>query len=85
MAAAVVPAPVALLATGVEGPTLPLVGEADTEALCGTLALDAQAGKRLHPEDRGTRPEAGKATFAQRFTPRVAGVKACYPNALHVC
>ena len=30
-------------------------------------------------------PEAGKATFAQQFTTRVAWVKARYPNALQVC
>src|SRR5690349_16239412 len=30
-------------------------------------------------------PEAGKATFAQRVTTRVAWVKDRYPDALHVC
>ncbi len=30
-------------------------------------------------------PEAGKATFAQRFTTRIDPVKARYPRALHVC
>jgi hypothetical protein len=83
--AAAAPAPVALLATGVDGTTLPLVGEAYKEAMCGTIALYDKAGERLHTEYLGTMPEAGKATFAQRFTTRVDQVKARYPHALHVC
>jgi len=82
------PAPtaaVALIATGVDGTTLPVVGEAYKEAMCGTIALYDKAGERLHTEYLGTMPEAGKATFAQQFTTRVAWVKARYPDALHVC
>jgi hypothetical protein len=78
-------APVARIATGVDGTTMPVVGEADKEARCGTLALYDQAGQRVHTEDLGTLPEAGKATFAQRFTTRGARLKARYPDALHVC
>jgi hypothetical protein len=85
LATAAAPAPVALIATGVEGTTMPLVGEAYKGAMCGTLALYTKAGERLHTEDLGTMPEAGKATFAQRFTTRGAAVKARYPAALHVC
>jgi hypothetical protein len=83
--AATAPAAVAVVATGVDGTTLPVVGEAYKEAMCGTIALYDQAGERLHTEYLGTMPEAGKATFAQRFTTRVARVKTRYPNALHVC
>jgi len=84
LAAAAAPAPVALSATGVDGTTMAVVSEADKEARCGTRALDNQAGERLHPEYLGTRPAAGKVTFAQRFTACVARVTARYPNALHV-
>ena len=77
--------PVAVIATGVDGTTTPVVGEAYKEAMCGTLALYDQAGQRVHTEYLGAMPEAGKATFAQRFTTRVARLKARYPNALHVC
>jgi hypothetical protein len=83
--AAAAPASVAVIATGVDGTTLPVVGEAYKEAMCGTIALYDQAGERLHTEYLGTMPEAGKATFAQRFTTRVDQVKARYPSALHVC
>jgi hypothetical protein len=83
--AAAAPASVAIIATGVDGTTLPVVGEAYKEAMCGTIALYDKAGERLHTEYLGTMPEAGKATFAQRFTTRVAWVKARYPDALHVC
>jgi len=79
------PAPVAILATGVDGTTVPVVGEAYKEAMCGTIALYDKAGERLHTEYLGTMPEAGKATFAQRFTTRVDRVKARYPHALQVC
>jgi hypothetical protein len=85
LAAAAVPAPVATIATGVDGTTLPVVGEAYKEAMCGTLAVYDQAGQRLRTEYLGTMPEAGKATFAQRVTTRVAWVKDLYPDALHVC
>jgi hypothetical protein len=83
--AAAAPAAVALIATGVDGTTLPLVGEAYKEAMCGTIALYDEAGDRVHTEYLGTMPEAGKATFAQGFTTRVDQVKARYPHALHVC
>jgi hypothetical protein len=83
--AAAGPAAVTLIATGVDGTTLPLVGEAYKEAMCGTIALYDEAGDRLHTEYLGTMPEAGKATFAQRFTTSVDRVKARYPDALHVC
>jgi hypothetical protein len=82
---ATAPAPVAIIATGVDGTTMPVVSEADKEARCGTIALYDQAGVRVHTEYLGTMPEAGKATFAQRFPTRVARVKARYPDALHVC
>jgi len=82
---AVAPTSVATLVTGVDGTTMPLVGEAYKEARCGTIALYDKAGERLHTEYLGTMPEAGKATFAQRFTTRVDRVKALYPDALHVC
>ncbi len=82
---AVAPASVATLVTGVDGTTMPLVGEAYKEAMCGTIALYDKTGERVHPEYLGTMPEAGKATFAQRFTTRVDRVKALYPDALHVC
>jgi hypothetical protein len=64
---------------------MPVVNEAYKEAMCGTIALYDQAGERVHTEYLGTMPEAGKATFAQRFTTRVDRVKARYPKALHVC
>ena len=82
--AAAAPAPVALIATGVDGTMLPLVSEAYKEAMCGTIALYDETGERLHTEYLGTMPEAGKATFAQLFTSRVAQVKEFYPDALHV-
>ncbi|MBI3796958.1 MAG: hypothetical protein HY268_08325 [Deltaproteobacteria bacterium] len=83
--AAVEPAPVAIIATGVDGTTMPLVSEAYKEAMCGTIALYDQTGERVHTEYLGTMPEAGKATFAQRFTTHVDRVTARYPDARHVC
>jgi hypothetical protein len=79
------PAPVATIATGVDGTTMPVVGEAYKEAMCGTIALYDAAGTRLHTEYLGSMPEAGKATFAARVTTRVAQVLARYPTARHVC
>ena len=79
------PAPaVALVATGLDGTTMPLVGEDYKEAMCGTIALYDAAGERLATEYLGALPEAGKATFTQLFTPCVSDVLARYPQALHV-
>ena len=77
--------PVATIATGVDGTTMPVVGEAYKEAMCGTIALYDKEGTRGHTEYLGSMPEAGKATFAARVTARVAQVLARYPTARHVC
>ncbi|MBI3800799.1 MAG: ISKra4 family transposase [Deltaproteobacteria bacterium] len=78
-------APITLIATGLDGTTMPLVGEDYKEAMCGTIALYDTEGTRLHTEYLGAMPEAGKATFGESFTTRVAWVKELYPDALHVC
>jgi hypothetical protein len=79
------PAPVAIIATGLDGTTMPVVGEGYKEAMCGTIALYDAAGARLHTEYLGAMPEEGKATFRASFTARVAQVKEHYPDALQVC
>jgi hypothetical protein len=73
------------VASGLDGTTLPLVGEDYKEAMCGTIALYDAAGKRLTTEYLGAMPETGKATFTRLFTTRVAEVLTRYPRALHVC
>jgi hypothetical protein len=78
------PAPVAVVATGLDGTTAPIRGEDYKEAMCGTIALYDQGGERLSTEYLGAMPEAGKADFTNRFTLRVAQVLARYPKALHV-
>ncbi len=78
-------APVAIIATGLDGTTMPLVGEDYKEAMCGTIALYDAEGTRWHTEYLGTMPEAGKATFREHFATRVAQVKERYPDALQVC
>jgi hypothetical protein len=83
------PAPdVAIVATGLDGTTLPLVGEAYKGAMCGTLALSDDTGERLTTAYLGTLPEAGKATFTELFTTRVSAGPAtprrctsCWPTA----
>jgi hypothetical protein len=77
--------PVATIATGVDGTTMPIVGEAYKEAMCGTIAVYDADGARLHTEYLGAMPEAGKSTFATRLTARVAQVRTRYPHARHVC
>lgn len=77
--------PVTTIATGVDGTTVPLVGEGYKEAMCGTLALYEKDGERLTTEYHGALPEAGKTAFAQSFATRVQEVVAQFPNALHVC
>ena len=81
----VVPEPVATIATGVDGTTLPLVGEGYKEAMCGTIALYEAAGARLTTEYHGALPQAGKPDFARHFAARVTQVLAQFPTALHVC
>lgn len=78
-------APVATIATGVDGTMMPVVNEAYKEAMCGTIAVYDAEGTRLQTQYLGSMPEAGKATFAARVTTRVAQVLARYPTARHVC
>ena len=77
--------PVTTIATGVDGTTVPLVGEGYKEAMCGTLALYEKGGERLTTEYHGALPQAGKTAFAQSFAARVQQVVAQFPQALHVC
>jgi hypothetical protein len=74
----------AIVATGLDGTTMPLVGEDDKEAMCGTIALYDEEGERLQTDYLGALPEAGKATFTELFTTRVRAMLAQYPQALHV-
>jgi hypothetical protein len=60
---AVAPTPVATLVTGVDGTTMPLIGEAYKEAMCGTIALYAQAGERVHTEYLGTHARSGQSNL----------------------
>jgi len=80
-----VAAPVEIVATGADGTTMPLVGEAYKEAMCGTIALYDEEGERLTTEYHGAMPQAGKTDFAKHFAARAAQVIALFPNALHVC
>lgn len=80
-----VSAPVGTIATGVDGTTMPLVGEGYKEAMCGTVALYDEGGERLTTEYHGALPQAGKTDFARAFAARVAQVVAQFPQALHVC
>jgi hypothetical protein len=76
--------PVRTIATGLDGTTVPLWEEGYKEAMCGTIALYDRKGQRLATDYLGTMPESGKARFTERFTLRVAQVKARYPRARHV-
>ena len=75
---------VEVVATGLDGTTMPLRGEDYKEAMCGTIALYNNRAERLSTEYLGAMPETGKADFTDRFTTRAAQVKALYPKALHV-
>lgn len=77
-------APVAVIATGLDGTTVPLRGEDYKEAMCATIACYDQQGERLSTEYLGAMPESGKATFTRRFTARVEHIKALHPRALQV-
>lgn len=77
-------APVEIIATGLDGTTVPLRGEDYKEAMCGTIARYNQQGERLSTEYIGAMPESGKATFTRRFTTRVTQIKALHPTALQV-
>jgi len=76
--------PVRTMATGLDGTTVPVWDEGYKEAMCGTIALYDRQGQRLATDYLGTMPESGKGQFVERFTTRVAQVKARYPRARHV-
>ena len=77
--------PVSVVATGVDGTTLPLVGENYKEAMCGTLAWYDAQGTRLATEYHGTMPQAGKADFEQEMAARTQAVLTQCPQAVQVC
>jgi hypothetical protein len=76
--------PVRTLATGLDGTTVPVWNGGYKEARCGTIALYDRQGQRLATDYLGAMPESGKGQFVERFTTRVAQVKARYPHARHV-
>lgn len=77
--------PVCVLATGVDGTTLPLVAENYKEAMCGTLAVYDLHGTRLATEYHGTMPQTGKADFEKEMATRTQAVLQQFAPALHVC
>jgi hypothetical protein len=77
--------PIEAIATGVDGTTMPLVGEAHKEAMCGTIALYDEEGERMTTEYHGAMPQAGKTDFAKNFAARALQVLALFPQALHAC
>jgi len=77
-------APVRVIATGMDGATMPLVDENYKMARVGTIALYDEAGERRSTEYLGAMPEAGRESFYQHFDARVDDVLQQYPDALHV-
>ncbi|MBO0723927.1 MAG: ISKra4 family transposase [Blastocatellia bacterium] len=77
--------PVEIIAIGVDGTTMPLVGEDYKEAMCGTVAFYDDAGERMTTEYHGAMPQAGKKDFAENFAARALQVLMLFPNAVHVC
>lgn len=80
-----VSAPVEVVAIGTDGTTMPLVGEAYKEAMCGTIALYDREGERLTTEYHAAMPQVGKKDFANNFSTRSLQVLKLFPNAMHVC
>jgi hypothetical protein len=77
--------PVCVVATGVDGTTLPLVEENYKEAMCGTLAVYDLHGERLGTEYHATMPQAGKADFEAEMAQRTQAVLKQFQPAVHVC
>ena len=74
-----------VIATGMDGTTMPIVGEAYKEAMSGTIAFYDAQGERQTTQYLGTMPQKGKLTFKQRFLQQVQQVLQAYPQAFHVC
>jgi hypothetical protein len=77
-------AAVRVVATGMDGATLPLVDENYKMAMVGTIALYDAAGERQSTEYLGAMPEAGREGFYRHWDGRVADVLEQYPEAVHV-
>jgi hypothetical protein len=76
--------PIRVIATGMDGATLPIVEEHYKIAMVGTIALYDEMGERLQTEYVGAMPEAGKEGFYGRFDQRVDRLLEQYPEAAHV-
>src|SRR5712692_7237015 len=59
--------PLRVIATGMDGATMPLVDENYKMAMVGTIALYDTAGERRSTEYLGAMPEAGRESFYQHF------------------
>jgi len=77
-------AAVRVIATGMDGTTMPLVDENYKMAMVGTITLYDEAGERLSTEYLGAMPEAGRAAFYRHWDAQVTGILQRYPEALHV-
>src|SRR5262249_9474853 len=73
-----------VVATGMDGATMPLVDENYKMAMVGTITLYDTAGERLATEYLGAMPEAGRAEFYRHWDTQVASILQRYPEALHV-
>lgn len=76
--------PVAVVATGMAGTTMPLVAENYKLAMVGTIAWYDADGERLGTEHIGAMPEEGKATFFRDFDRQVDTMLERHPTARHV-
>jgi len=78
------PAPVAVVATGMDGTTMPLVAENYKLAMVGTIAWYTADGERLGTEYLAAMPEEGKATFYRDFDRQVDRRLERHPTARHM-
>jgi hypothetical protein len=76
---------VEVIATGMDGTTVPIVGEHFKEAMAGTLAVYGSEGQRLATQYLGTMPEEGKLTFQQHLLNQTQQMQQRFPQAGHVC
>lgn len=75
---------VAAITIGLDGTCMLMRDSGWREAMCGSIALYASDGERLHTIYAGASPEYGKESFHKRFTSEIERIKENYPDVLYV-
>jgi hypothetical protein len=69
---------------GIDGTTIPMVGDGYRMAMVGTIGFYDEYGNRLHTIYNAARPEYGKEVFLNKMGKEIQRIKDIFPDAKYV-